>query len=68
MHGEWPPAEGATINDTLAAILRRLAPELPEEDASVARRGGSTVAKMSAGAVFDAIKEEAQRLGEDALG
>lgn len=66
--GEWPPAEGAGVNDALAAILRRLAPELPEEDATAARRAGSTVAKMSSGAVLDVLKEQAQRLGEDVLG
>jgi len=68
VRGEWPPAEGTTINEALVAVLRRLAPELPEEDATAARRAGSTVAKMSAGAVLDAVKEQAQRLGEDALG
>ena len=66
--GEWPPAEGAAVNDALTAVLRRLAAELPEEDATAARRAGSAVAKMSAGAVLDAVKEQAQRLGEDALG
>jgi hypothetical protein len=62
--GEWPPAEGAAINDALAAVLRQLAPELPDDDATAARRAGSALAKMSAGAVYDVLKEEAQRFGE----
>ena len=66
--GEWPPAEGATINEALAAVLRRLAPELSEEGATAARRAGSALAKIPAGAVYDVLKEQAHRLGEDALG
>lgn len=66
--GEWPPAEGAAINDALALVLRHLAPELPEDDATAARRAGSALAKMSAATVLDVVKDQAQRLGEDALG
>jgi hypothetical protein len=66
--GEWPPAEGAAVNDVLAAALRHLAPELSEEDATAARRAGSALTKISAGAVYDVLKDQAQRLGEDALG
>jgi hypothetical protein len=62
--GEWPPAEGAAINDALAAVLRQLAPKLPDDDATAARQAGSALARMSAGAVYDVLKEEAQRLGE----
>jgi DNA-binding PadR family transcriptional regulator len=66
--GEWPPAEGGAINDALALVLRHLAPELPEDDATAARRAGSALAKMSAATVLDVVKDQAQRLGEDALG
>lgn len=65
--GEWPPAAGAAVNEALAAVLRRLAPELPEEDASAARRAGSALAKLSAGTVLDVLKNQAQQFGEDAL-
>jgi hypothetical protein len=65
--GEWPPAEGAAINDALAFVLRRLAPEFPEEDATATRRAGSALAKMSAATVVDVLKDQAHRLGEDAL-
>jgi DNA-binding PadR family transcriptional regulator len=62
--GEWPPAEGAAINDALAAVLCQLAPELPDDDATATRQAGSTLTKMSAGIVYDVFKEQAQQFGE----
>jgi hypothetical protein len=63
--GEWPPAEAATVNVTLARILRALAGDLDEEDATAARRAGSALWKMSADIVLDAIKELGKDVGKD---
>ena len=67
--GEWPPTEEASLQEVLAAALHRLAEDLPDqEQASVARRGGSGVARMAAGVVDDTVKAELRRLAGEAAG
>lgn len=61
--GEWPPAEGATINEALVLILRELAGDLPDEEAITTKRAGSAISRMTGGAVLDAIKGESYRVG-----
>lgn len=65
--GEWPPAEEAALNDVLAEVLRRLADDLPEEDATATRRAGSAARKFSKQALIDLGKVEAQRLARGAV-
>ena len=67
--GEWPPAEGGSLNQVLAAALQRLADDLPdEEQASVARRGARGVAKVSGNVALDTAKAELRRLAGEATG
>ena len=68
--GEWPPTEGAIINQPLAAVRAPpLAPELPDDDATASPTiQERAVAKMSAATVLDVFKDQARRLREDALG
>lgn len=63
--GEWPPVEAATVNVTLARVLRALAGGLDDEDATAARRAGSALSKMSGDVVLDAIKELGKDVGKD---
>ncbi len=69
MLGEWPPAEGAALNVTLARILRALADsdQLPdEEDKTAARRAAGTVASTAGEVVMDVAKDEMARLVAEA--
>ncbi len=67
--GEWPPAEETSLQEVLAAALQRLAEDLPDqEQASVARRGGSGVTKMAGGVANDTLKAELRRLAGEAVG
>ncbi len=65
--GEWPPAEETALNDVLAEVLRRLADDLPEEDATATRRAGSSARKFSKQALMDLGKAEAQWLAREAV-
>jgi len=65
--GEWPPAEEAALNDVLAEVLRRLADDLPEDDATATRRAGSAARRFSKQALIDLGKAEAQRLAREAV-
>lgn len=65
--GEWPPREEAALNDVLADVLRRLADDLPEEDARATRRAGSSARRFSKQALIDLGKVEAQRLAREAV-
>jgi hypothetical protein len=62
--GEWPPAEGATVNVALARILRALADsaDLSAPEQSAARRAAGTIANTSGDVVFDVVKAELTRL------
>ena len=62
---EWPPLEAATINVTLARVLRALAGSLDEEEATAAKRAGAAVSKMSGDVVLDVVQERLKKLGED---
>ena len=67
--GEWPPAEGATVNVALARILRALADsdQLPDaEDKTAARRAAGTVANTAGEVVMDVVKDEMARLVAEA--
>lgn len=67
--GEWPPTEEASLQEVLAAALQRLAEDLPDEgQASVARRGGSGVARMAGGVVEDTVKAELRRIAGEVVG
>ena len=59
-----PNGTSATIYSFVDEINRQLAPKLADDDATAARRAGSALAKTSAGAVYDVLKEEAHRFGE----
>lgn len=61
--GEWPPVDGAALNDALALMLRRLAEDLPDNEATATRRAGSALGKMTAETVWDTVKGEARRAG-----
>jgi hypothetical protein len=65
--GEWPPLEAAMVNVTLARVLRALAGDLDEEDATAAKRAGSALAKMSGEVVLDIVTDRVQELGGDLL-
>lgn len=65
--GEWPPVEAATINITLARVLRALSGELDPEDATAAKRAGSALSKMSGDVVFDVVTDRLKTLGEDVV-
>jgi hypothetical protein len=65
--GEWPPVDAATVNVTLARVLRALAGDLDEPDATAARRAGSALSKMSGEVVLDIVKDRIQNLGEDLI-
>ncbi len=53
----------------LAAALHRLAEELPDEgQASVARRGGTGVARLAGDIVEDTVKAELRRIAGEAVG
>ena len=66
--GEWPPTEEASLKEILAAALHRLAEDLPDqEQASVARRGGSVVVKMAGGVVNETARAELRRLAGEAV-
>ena len=61
--GEWPPPRPRSLQRCpRRRAVAELATELPDEDATAARRAGSALAKMSAGTVLDVIKDEAKRL------
>jgi hypothetical protein len=67
--GEWPPAEGATLNVALARILRALADSdqlSDKEDKTAARRTAGTVASTAGEVVLDVVKDEMARLVADA--
>jgi len=64
---EWPPVEAAAINDTLARILRAIAGDLNDDDATATRRAGSALSKMSSGVVMDIVTDRLKALGEDAV-
>lgn len=64
---EWPPAEEAALNEVLAEVLRRLADDLPEEEATAARRAGSAARRFSKQAVIDFGRAEAQHLAREAV-
>lgn len=63
--GEWPPVAEAAVTDALVRVLRELADNLPEDEATTVRRAGSAVSKMSGEVVLDTLKGEVQRLGEE---
>lgn len=62
--GEWPPADAAALNDALVAVLRRVAGEVPDEDAGVVRQAAGIASRITGGAVLDVVKENVQKLGE----
>ena len=67
--GEWPPAEGATLNVALARILRALADSdqlSDKEDKTAARRAAGTVARTAGEVVLDVVKDEMARLVAEA--
>ncbi len=65
--GEWPPVDAATVNVTLARVLRTLAGDLDEEAATATRRAGSALAKMSGDVVLDVVTDCMKTLGEDVV-
>ena len=65
--GEWPPVEAAIINVALARVLRALAGDLSDEDATAAKRAGSALSKMSGEVVLDVVADRLKSLGEDVV-
>jgi hypothetical protein len=65
--GEWPPVEAATLNVTLARVLRTLAGDLDEETATATKRAASTLSRMSGEVVLDVVKERIQSGGGDLI-
>jgi hypothetical protein len=61
--GEWPPVEAATVNITLARVLRALADDLNKEDATATKAAGGALAKMSGEVVRDIVADRLQDLG-----
>lgn len=66
--GEWPPAEGATVNVALARILRALADseEMPAEDKTATRRAAGTLVSTAGDVVMDVVTSEMGRLATEA--
>jgi hypothetical protein len=62
--GEWPPAQGATVNVALSRILRMLADSdvVPAEDKTAARRAAGTIASTAGEVVMDVVTDEMSRL------
>ena len=66
--GEWPPAEGATVNVALARILRALADsdQVWEPDKMATRRAAGTLANTAGEVVMDVVKAEMTKLVTEA--
>jgi hypothetical protein len=66
--GEWPPAEGATINVALGRILIALADsdQVSASEKTATRRAGTAVARTAGDTVLDIAKQEMARFAREA--
>jgi hypothetical protein len=65
--GEWPPADSASLQQALVAVLRQFADGLPEEEAAPVRRTAGGIARFAHGVVADVAQGELKRLGKGAV-
>lgn len=65
--GEWPPADGATLQEALVKVLLGLADDLPEVEATAVRRSAGGLARFGGNVLSDITQRELRRVGEDAV-
>ncbi|MCA1708734.1 MAG: hypothetical protein LC808_37825 [Actinobacteria bacterium] len=65
--GEWPPADGATLQEALVNVLLSLAEDLPEAEATPVRRTAGGLARFGGHVLSDITQRELRRVGEDTV-